>query len=376
MFADRKALTDFFYAPLEWEASPDGEAADLHTSSWAEEMGLTRSPRTRRMLAAWHLGTSCGNTLPRARGEALNLVTDWVTWGFFTDHLHSVFAKTPMRSAPIFDDLLRTLWADPFAPVPNGTHSLSRALRSVMQRASQIMSEAWMARFRWETGEMLLAFFRKARTIAEAGVLDLDTLMDIRRDDLGMLPPMNVIEVSEGFEIPPLIAGTYEFRRMRDLANDSVIFQNDIFSLSRDRADQADCNTVLTLEQLHGRSTEEALAEVRGMYRDHLDAFALAKEKFMALCNGLGLGDNDLAHCAVFAADLEKVIPGTVHAHLAVVRYLAEGPAPFDPPAESELLTEYEDSRIGPFRDVAALPPYGSPATGPADVSARAVPTA
>ncbi|WP_235445144.1 terpene synthase family protein [Streptomyces sioyaensis] len=343
----REQITAFFYTTPHWQMSPDAEAANQHGKDWAVQMRLVRSDQGERMVNAWNIGISAACAYPRARGAALDLITDWVTWALFhDDNLGSIY-HDPRRTAPIIEETVRVIHSAPSAdgsPPPTGA---DRALKDVLRRAEEMMSPAWMRRFRHSLEGLQRGNFAKSVALALGRPLSLEEIFAIRRDDIGMLAPMMMIELFEGFELPETLAFSRPLRTMQDKLSEAIAIQNDVFSLARDRTDaesghNADSalNTVLALEHLDSRPPEEALLAARALYHDRLDAFDQAEADFLHLCEILKTGPEDSRLIDHYLTDMQDLIPGTCHAHLAVARYLHDHPTDYVP-ASSELLPDH-----------------------------------
>lgn len=353
MLGSRDEVLDFFYAPADWDISPDSAAADVHTQHWAQEMGLVRSPAAAQRLESWHIATSAGCAFPRARGEALNWIGNWITQAFvFDDTFTSISGDVP-RVAAIIDHALRILDSDLDSPPPLPLWGATRALRDLLHRASTRMSEQWMWRFRHNMANVFRGHLSTHMAAAKARPLDVPTIMIFRRDDIGLKPPIDMIDLFEGFELPTIVSSTPSFRRARILLCELIVIQNDVCSLQRDSVHSTDgvTNIVFALERQHGSGLEHAVMQARQMYRDRLTEMSSAQKTFRTECMDLGLTGDFLANAELYMNDLCGLVHGTLYAHITVAArgYLDETNTV---PEVSEVLDDYDDCDLGSFRHV------------------------
>lgn len=203
MFTSRRDVTEFFYVPNDWPVHPDVDQAQSHNLEWAAEMGLVRSSVTAGMNESWNIASTAACAYPRAHGEALTYITNWITWGFSLDDSLSSIWREPSRVAGVLDEALRVLHHDPSVRIPRPLRGSDRALADLIRRASAVMSATWMTRFRADMETMFRGFFAKSLALSSNRTLDIEEIMAIRLDDIAMRPPMNFIDMLEGFEISP-----------------------------------------------------------------------------------------------------------------------------------------------------------------------------
>lgn len=352
MITTVQEAADFFYAPAQWKTSPDSAATDKHTLAWGKETGLVRSDQTEEMLAAWQLGTSAGCGFPRARGRGLEFVADHIAWGLIFDDIFNTNSPDPAAAAVVLDDTFHVLHADTAGPAPHPLRGASRALWDLLTRAATTMSPVWMCRFRVSTGEYLRGVANKSLIAALAEPPNVANCLAVRRDDIGLSMYLDMIELYRGFEFPPIVTCASGYQQMRTLVNEAVAIQNDILSLFRDRENEdsdTSLNIVAALERHHGKGTEHALGQARGLYHDRLTALDTAKKQFLRQCRSLGLDQHAMDRAELHAQDACDLVPGTFHAHITTATrgYLA---TPSALPSGSEMQRDYDGCTLRPWK--------------------------
>ncbi|MFJ4184198.1 hypothetical protein [Kitasatospora sp. NPDC089509] len=352
MITSIEQAAEFFYAPVRWGLSPDAEAADTHTLAWVQETGLVRSNENAQVFATWHIGSSVAAGYPRARGEALNLLSDWAAWALTLDDIFNRYTGDVAFVATILDDCLRVLHSDPAGSVPHPLRGANRALWDLLSRAAAVMSDEWMFRFRSSVGRYFQGLLGKHRLARIPRQVDPVTALAVRTDDIGMHMSADLIEYFEGFELPMVVTTLYGFSRIRTLLSELVVLQNDVFSLQRDRlAGDSDSafNVVTALAHHHNQGTEHALLETRALYRTRLTALESASGQFLDECHTIGLDSNSCGKAELYTVNLRDLVTGTFHAHLQVAArgYLDHPPTV---PTVSELLPDYQGCELRPVR--------------------------
>jgi hypothetical protein len=317
---DLDQLPAFFDAPAHWPVNPDSAAASERTLAWAKQTRMVNTPEAVKLLRAWDFGGITGASYPRARGEGLQDVTDWVTWGIIFDDTFSGIIKDPAKVAAVIRETIEVL-CTPADQLTRPLRGADRGLADLMQRYRQRMSPVWLARFQASMQDYFSGVLHKSLAACGSEPIDLDLCLAIRRADVAMIPPMDLIEAYEGFELPESVYGTPQMRRLRLLVAEGIVIQNDVVSLARDRRDW-DLNVVTVLEEAHGASPKEALLRARDLYRERVAEFKAVSAQLFQTCAAMGLSATEQEQVRLVVADMQDLFPGICHGYLICARYL------------------------------------------------------
>ena len=307
-----------FRFPFPRDLSPDIEQAQRHSVAWAREMGLATTSSALRILEAWNWGRLTGHCLPTARGENLDLATDWMTWGFlYDDQFAGPLGNQPEKVARITEDMIGVLYPMRGAQIDHGA---ARGITNILERLTPKMSASWMARFRDHLKWFFIGVLRMTTFRDRLDAIDTETAFEIRRFDIGMDAVIDLIEVAEGIEVPEALFGTTQIQSLRQGVVDIVILQNDVFSLPKDRRQQ-EVNVVLAVERSEKRTAEEALVRAAAMVEEKVQQFLAVKAQLPALYSTLGLSAADRSRLDRYVHCLELMIHGSVYSHAECVRY-------------------------------------------------------
>ncbi len=314
----QKAAIEFRF-PFPRGLSPDIERAQRHAMAWAREVGLATTESALRILEAWNWGRLTGHCLPTARGDALDLATDWMTWGFlYDDQFAGPLGNRPEAVARITEDMIGVLYPTPKRP--RATHAAARGITDILERLSPEMSPRWMARFRDHLKWFFIGVLRMTTFRDRLHLVDTETAFEIRRLDIGMEAVVDLIEVAEGVEVPESLMGTKQLQALRQGVVDIVILQNDVFSLPKDRRQQ-EVNVVLAIERSEPHGADGALARAATLVEEKVERFLAVKAELPALCTRLGLPAADRSLLDRYVTCLELMIHGSVYSHAECIRY-------------------------------------------------------
>lgn len=340
-------LAEFFDAPLDWPVNPDAAAANERAAQWARDTAMATSPQEAEFYRLSHFGEAVGVSYPRARGEGLQFAVDWTTYAFFADETLTALTDNPAHVAAVIDSSVEVLCTPP-GHLARPLRGAERGLADLVERAQRRMSPAWNCRFQrsvkdWWTGSLL-----KSLAVADGNKFTCDQCLHIRRFDIGMQPPIDMIELFEGIELPEAVHATDEMRRLRTIILEAIAIQNDVCSLPKERA-QWDLNLILVLEQTHGLTTAQALQHAQQIYRARVSEFAEVKDRLSHQCKLMQFTPNQLDHVDLVVDDMHTLFSGVCHAHLVSARYLPDlhlAPSKTGP----GFMHEFDDIAITPAR--------------------------
>jgi len=337
----RAQAVEFFYAPSPWETSPDAEEAGRRSHEWAKRTGLIRTQETVDTVASWNLGVASSCVFPRARGEGLDVMSDWAIWGLVYDDLCGSIGLSMTDLATIVNQTLTVAHCDPIGPPPHPLRGADAAVWDILTRTASRMSSSWTHRWSEHIGNYLQGLMSKAFLVRSGQLPDVETALAVRADDIGIWMYVDFVEYAEGFELPPIAVHTSGYREMYRCLSQGVAIQNDILSYWRDTEDGRDRTTsiVFALQRRDNKGLENALMEARALYKTHITELEAACDRFTGQCRSLGFTGEDIKNAETYTRNVFDALHGNFYAHMAAAArgYLG---SPSAVPRRSELLTD------------------------------------
>lgn len=304
-----------FDFPFPHALSPDHAAASAECARWAREMGLVTSDFAMERLAQWNLGRMLANCVPTARGDALDVITKWNAWGFlYDDQFNGPLGTRLDLAVRVTESMIAALHGE-----TSPGHSAERALTDILDELARRRSRTWMARFRDHNQQFLVSLLREVTFRVDRRPVSHHQALELRRGAVAMEPLIDLIEVAEDCEIPGSLITTPQLQEMRRIVGDLAIYQNDFFSLPKDRR-QPEVNTIIALEQ-EGLTEQQALARIETTVNEEVARFLRVKKELPSLSRTFGLTAPDIARLDRHVHCLELMIHGVLYVHLESLRY-------------------------------------------------------
>ncbi|GLZ31707.1 hypothetical protein Lesp02_38950 [Lentzea sp. NBRC 105346] len=267
-----------FYVPHPARMNPHLERARAHSTQWARDMGmLDTGVWTEEILAGDDYGFMCAYTHPDASAELLDLITDWYVWVFyFDDEFFEEFKKSKdVAGAKAYLDRLPAFMPiNGTDPAPEPANPTERGLVDLWQRTIPLMSRDWRRRFTTSTHNLLLECMWEINNMKSGRVANPIEYIEMRRKVGGAPWSANLVELSEGAEVPAAIAGTRPLRVLSDTFSDAIHLRNDIFSYEREvHREGENSNGVLVFERFFGHDTQTAVNKVNDLLTSRLHQF-------------------------------------------------------------------------------------------------------
>src|SRR5262249_48678516 len=207
-----------FYLPFEASFSPDAMAAEQHHRAWAAQMGLVGADPDSTdalWLRGLRPGRICAHAWPDARGDVLELMTDFMGTFYVFDEqwelpTEAPLGKQPEKVARVVENLVAILNSG-FPDVVGTPHPVARGLADIMARMRTRMSPAWCARY---ADTMKWYFFGQLRESlvlsGQAAITTFEEFDGLRQMASGAVTMVPMIELIDGVALPEAIHGTPE----------------------------------------------------------------------------------------------------------------------------------------------------------------------
>ncbi|MCS7483822.1 hypothetical protein ACFFQW_38435 [Umezawaea endophytica] len=271
--------------PFESRISPDLERASVRHVAWPCSFGLLATEHARRRHIRANYPDLASRFQPNAVGDDLDLSVDQMTWFFVFDDLFDDLFDGPRGrpdSAQALVIAVREVLDRPPAP---DAEPVVRSFADLWRRSRDGMSSAWQARASGHWRAYLAGHIEEALARQQALPLPAGRYLQMRTHTIGAQPVLDLAERVGHFEIPEQIFASERMTRMRLLAIEIVVIQNDIWSVEKEEQAGDVNNLLLILEQ--SRSRAEAVETACNMIRARLVRFLAAEHSLPALCEGL-----------------------------------------------------------------------------------------
>jgi len=339
------------YMPYPVRMSPHLDAAREHTVAWARSMGMFDSvpgvPHggvwDERRARAFDLAHCASMLHADATPEALNVSSDWLTWGTYGDDYYPVMFGNSrnLAAARLCDERLSAFMPLDGEPVPEPANALERGLAELWQRTAGPMSRPARESFRAAVEDMTASWLWELANQAQHRIPDPVDYIEMRRKTFGADMTMSLARLTRLEDVPAEIARTRVVRAMENAAQDYAAFVNDLFSYQKEIEFEGELhNLVLVVEHFLNTDRWTARDIVVDLAAARMRQFERAvTEELPKLFDDFGLDGAARAALTGHADSLKDWMSGILEWHRRCARYTeaelrrAYRPAPGTSPA-------------------------------------------
>ncbi len=267
------------YCPFPPAMNPAAEAVQDHTLAWARKHALVRDEAAYERLRRSRFGYLAARAYPEATLSRLSIASDWNTWLFVMDDEcdESGIGRRPKRLGILHRRLNGLLTGDAIPRLRERPGRidvpLSHALCDLRDRMRALMTRAWMTRF----VQSVVEYFESSEWEAEnreRGLWpDAATYIRMRPYTGGLYTDIELIELTEGIDLPIVVRNHPALERLALLTNNVVCWSNDIFSLQKERAHRDMHNLALILHHHEGITEQAAVDRVAELIKGQVQRF-------------------------------------------------------------------------------------------------------
>jgi 2-methylisoborneol synthase len=295
-----------------------GDLVDDELLVWAEQVGIypgrlgkLRSYGFGRFLMLAHPAATDPDRLLAA---AKCLVAEWAADDYYVDEVS--LGADPAVVGSRLANLMSVI--DPVRTVPryaadldahHRVRPISRAFRTAVEHLSRYASPAQIGRFQHQVTLLFLASAQEADWRVNRRTPPVWEYL-VQRQSNSYLPPMLLIDVLAGYELP---AQEYYHPRVRQAfttAGNAAVLVNDIYSAGRESDDDFNLPAVLTANE--GLTTRQALLRTVEIHNELMHTFVEQAAPLAAT------GSPALRR---FLADTWAWLGGSRHWHATTARY-------------------------------------------------------
>ncbi|ANW21593.1 terpene synthase family protein [Streptomyces clavuligerus] len=326
-----------FELPFPLSLSPYRHGALEQSIAWARQMGLLDGLWDETMLRGFDFALCAAGIDPDATPEELELSTQWMTWGTYTDDWYpAVFGRSrDLAGAKLCHE--RLLACVPLHDPAAGAHAagtpMERALADLWARTAGPMGMARRRQFVAALTEMLESWLWELHNRVQHRVPDPVDYLEMRRATFGADLTMLFGRLRRDTTIPAEVFASGTLRTLERSAQDWCTLLNDIHSYRKEIETEGEPNNaVLVVRTFFGCDDASAVDVVHDLMRGRLRQFLHVKEdELPVLYEDLALSGTERAAVGRYVGELEDFQAAMFNWHRTVRRYGAEDPAPGSP---------------------------------------------
>jgi len=313
------------YMPFPVRLNAHLDASRRTTIEWARRVGmLDLRPDvpgsglwTEDRLAATDWPLCAAAIQPEASGPALDLLSEWITWGAYADdYFPAVYmANRDMAGAKLFVKRLSAFMPIESAHAPVPITPVERGLLDLWVRTAPNMPPPAQRQLRHDVEEMLESWLWELANHIQHRIPDPVDYVEMRRVTLGSELTMTLCRLRAGDELPQAL---FERRTMRSLvhcAQDFAGLLNDLYSYQKEIQFEGELhNGVLVTQKFLDCGVDEAAAVVNELMRARVEQFErIVAGELPVLCDDFDLDAGARAKVARYVRDLEDWMTGQLH---------------------------------------------------------------
>ncbi|MFE4176505.1 family 2 encapsulin nanocompartment cargo protein terpene cyclase [Streptomyces sp. NPDC056909] len=322
-----------FHMPFEASLSPHLDHSREHVVEWSHRMGILEAQPGIPGSDVWDeerlrridLPLCAAGIHPDAAPEALDLTSDWLTWGTYGDDYYPVVYGNARDAAGAKACNERLLLFMPVETdeVPVPTTGLERGLADLWIRTAGPMDVAARRTFRDAVEEMIASWHWELVNQAQHRIPDPVDYMEMRRRTFGSNMTMSLSRLSHGRVVPPEIYRTGPMRSLENAAQDYACLMNDVFSYQKEIEFEGEIhNGVLVVQNFFDCDYPTALAVVDDLMKSRMSQFQhVVADELPVLYDDFDLDDDARRVLDGYVKELENWLSGILVWHRDCHRY-------------------------------------------------------
>ncbi|NLU67121.1 family 2 encapsulin nanocompartment cargo protein terpene cyclase [Streptomyces sp. HNM0574] len=327
------------HMPYTTRLSPHLDASRAHTMEWAPRMGMLDPVPGVPVPPVWDeeglrgydLALCAAGIHPDAEPGALDLTTDWLTWGTYGDDYYPVvFGRThDLTAARACTDRLAALM-DVDEPgggaAPEPANALERGLADLWARTAGPMDPAARRTFRAGIEDMTESWLWELANQKQNRVPDPVDYIEMRRATFGSDLTMSLSRLSHGGAVPQEVYRSRPFTAMEHAAQDYACLLNDLFSYQKEIQFEGEIhNGVLVVQRFLDCGREQAVGVVADLMASRMREFEhVVATQLPTLFEEFRLGAEARALVTRYAEELKDWLAGILTWHRECHRYREE----------------------------------------------------
>ncbi|MFD7236313.1 family 2 encapsulin nanocompartment cargo protein terpene cyclase [Streptomyces syringium] len=322
-----------FLMPYTTRLSPHLDAARRHNVEWSRAVGILDAVPGVPGSGIWDEEKLkdidlplCGAGIhPDAAPEALDLTSDWLTWGTYADDYYPVvFGRTPdMEAAKACHERLLLFMPLDLASAPTPLNPLERGLADLWPRTAGPMDTDDRRTFQDGVRVMLESWLWELSNQKQNRIPEPVDYIEMRRQTFGSDLTMSLSRIGHGHTVPPEVYQARPVKAMENAAQDYACLMNDVFSYQKEIQFEGEIhNAVLVVQNFFNCGIQEALGIVSDLMTSRMREFQhIVAVQLPAMFDDFGLDDDARATLTGYAEELEHWLSGILTWHRGCRRY-------------------------------------------------------
>ncbi|WP_229840445.1 germacradienol/geosmin synthase Cyc2 [Streptomyces brasiliensis] len=317
-----------FAMPFALELSPHLDGARERLPGWAHRMGLLEEGVwDEDKLAAGDLPLCAAGLDPDATADALDLSSQWLTWGTYADDYYPlVFGhRRDLAGAKAATARLSACMPPAGEPLPVPANGMERALLDLWSRTTAEMTDGQRGAVKRAVDTMTASWLWELSNQLQNRVPDPVDYLEMRRATFGSDLTLSLCRMGHGPSIPPEVYRSGPVRSLENAAVDYACLLNDVFSYQKEiEYDGEMHNAVLVVQNFFGADHPTALRVVHDLMTQRLQQFEHVVAHELPVVNeDFELTSEGRAALEAYVADLRNWLAGILNWHRSVDRYKA-----------------------------------------------------
>jgi germacradienol/geosmin synthase len=275
--------------------------------------------------AAYDLALCAAGIHPEACEEALDLTTDWLSWGTYGDDYYpAVFGRGGgLVAARAATDRLPLFMPLDMGAVPAPMSALERGLADLWRRTAGPMAPRARAEFRAAVTAMTESWMWELDNVRQNRIPDPVDYIEMRRMTFGSDLTMSLSRIGHGGALGPEVYRSRPVRAMEAAASDFACLLNDVYSYRKEIEFEGELhNAVLVVRKFLDCGGEEALRVVCSLMAARMAEFRYITEtQLPALYEEFGLDAAARQALDGYVRELRDWLAGILNWHEGCRRY-------------------------------------------------------
>lgn len=333
-----------FNLPFETRLSPHLAASRPRAVEWAARMGMLEPQAgvpssdiwDARKLYGYDFPLCAAGLHPDADLEALDLGSQWLTWGTYGDDYFPVVFGRPrdLAGAKLCNQRLSLFMPLDFADMPAATNAMERGLSDLWVRTAEPMDEEGRRTLRTAIEVMTASWLWELDNQAQNRIPDPVDYIEMRRLTFGAPLTMSLCRLGNGPQVPQEIYRTGPMQNLENSASDYSALMNDVFSYQKEIEYEGEVhNGILVVQNFFGCDYPTALGIIDDLMKSRLSQFQhVVAHELPVLYDDFGLPQETRDILDGYVRELENWMAGIYTWHRDCRRYreedLSHGPLP------------------------------------------------
>lgn len=301
--------------------SPYAQRVEEYVRTLGWSLGLTETEDGRARLEAGY-GNFVAWTYPEASFRDLCLCAEWLFFTFILDDLHTLKVyDAPEAWVPVHRRLMDII-NDGMDPAPPRDQTpFTKALTNLSIRTRERLSPGLRTRLNRHLDLFFQGFAEESENRFRGTPPGIDSFTHTRRLSVGMEFGFDLVELSQGMEVPQDVYETSLFREIVEAASDVVAWQNDLHSLHLDQQRGDFHNVVIVMQHADGISLQDAIDSTVAKVQGRVADFLAAEERLAPFLEARGLARAACEDILKVTAGMRQWTNGCLHWYRNTTRY-------------------------------------------------------